>query len=63
MKRGNDTSYTEKYQDHILYSLLIKLYVLMIILVNELLFTEVKMQSINLLDQFLKSMIIAKNNE
>ena len=40
--------------------LLIKLYVLMIILANQLFFIEVKMQFINLLKKFLKSMIIAK---
>ena len=33
---------------------------LMIILVNQLFFTEVKMQSINLLKQFLKKIIIVK---
>ena len=40
--------------------LLIKLFVLMTNLVNQLFFTEEKMQSIDLLKQFLKSMIIAK---
>ena len=39
--------------------LLTKLYVLMINLENQLLFTEEKMQSINLLKQLLKNMIIA----
>ena len=40
--------------------LLTKLHVLIINLVNQLLFTEEKMQSINLLKKFLKKMIIAK---
>ena len=40
--------------------LLIKLYVLMIDLVNQLFFIEEKMQPGNLLKQFLKNMIIAK---
>ena len=40
--------------------LLTKLFVLMIDLASQLFFTEEKMQSINLLKQFLKSMIIAK---
>ena len=40
--------------------LLKKLFVLVINLVNHLFFTEEKIQSINLLKQFLKSMIIAK---
>ena len=40
--------------------LLISWYVLMIILANQLLFTEEKMQSINLLRKFLKNMNIAK---
>ena len=40
--------------------LLTKLYVLMISLGNQLLFTEGKMQPINLLKQFLQKMIIAK---
>ena len=38
----------------------IKLFVLMINLLNQLLFTEVKMQLMNLLKQFLKNMNIAK---
>ena len=37
-----------------------KLYVLMINLVNQLSFTGEKIQSINLLKQFLRSMILAK---
>ena len=40
--------------------LLTKLFGLMIHLASLLLFTEEKMQSINLLKQFLKNMIIAK---
>ena len=40
--------------------LLIKLFVLMIDLVNQLLYTEAKMQLINLLKQFLKNINIAK---
>ena len=40
--------------------LLISWYVLMIILANQLFFTEEEMQSINLLRKFLKNMNIAK---
>ena len=40
--------------------LLIKLYVLMINLANQLFFIEAKMESINLLKQFSKNMTIAK---
>ena len=40
--------------------LLIKLFVLMIDLVNQLLYKEVKMQLMNLLKQFLKNIIIVK---
>ena len=40
--------------------LLTKLFVLVITLVNQLFFTDEKMQLIDLLKQFLKSMIIAK---
>ena len=40
--------------------LLIKLFALMIDLLCQLLFTEVKMQLMNLLNQFLKSINIAK---
>ena len=43
-----------------LAALLTKLFVLMINLVNQLFFTEEKMQSIKLLKELLKSMIIAK---
>ena len=58
--RKNNTSYTEKYQAHILAVLLTKLFVLMINLVNQLLFTEEKMWLIDSLNQFLGSMIISK---
>ena len=40
---------------------LIKLFVLMINLLNQLLYIEVKMQLMNLLKQFLKNINIAKN--
>ena len=40
--------------------LLTKLFILMINLANQLLFTEEKMHSIDFLKQFLKNMIIAK---
>ena len=40
--------------------LLTKFFELMIDLVSQFFFTEVKIQSVNLLRQFLKSMIIAK---
>ena len=42
--------------------LLTKLFLLMIDLASQLFFTEGKIQSINLLKQFLKSMIIEKKN-
>ena len=42
--------------------LLIKLFVLMIDLLNQPLFIEVKMQLMNLLKQFLKNINIVKNN-
>ena len=42
--------------------LLIKLFVLMIDLLNQPLFIEVKMQLRNLLKQFLKNINIVKNN-
>ena len=53
-------SYTKKYQDHITCSLLRKLFVLMIDLLSQLLFIEVKIQLMNLLKQFLKNINIAK---
>ena len=43
--------------------MLIKLFVLIIDLVSQLLFIEVKMLVINLLKQYLKSVSTAKNNE
>ena len=57
--RGENTSYTEKYQYHIPRSFAYKVVMLMITLLSQLFFIEVKMQSINSLMQFLKSMIIA----
>ena len=42
-------SYTKIYQDHILVVLLIKFFVLMLDLLGELLFIEVKIQLMNLL--------------
>ena len=53
-------SYTKKYQDHITCSLLTKLFVLMINLLSQLLFIEVKMQLMNLLKQFLRSINTAE---
>ena len=55
-----DGSYTKKYRDHVPCSFAYKLFVLIIDLLSQLLFTEVKMQFINLLKQFLKSMGTAK---
>ena len=50
--------------NHIFLSaLLTKLYVLMIDLASQLFFTEEKMQSINLLKQFLNSVIIEKKKK
>ena len=43
--------------------MLIKLFVLMIDLVSQLLFIEVKMLLMNLLKQYLKNVSIVKNNE
>ena len=56
----HEGSYTKKYQDHILCTFAYKVFVLMISLVSELLFKEVKMQLMNLLKQFLRSINIAK---
>ena len=53
-------SYTKKYKITFLVVLLIKLFVLMIGLLSQLLFLEVKMLLMNLLKQFLKSMSTAK---
>ena len=57
---GYEGSYTTKYQNHISLVLLTKLFVLMIGLLSELLFIEVKMQLMNLLKQFLRSISTAK---
>ena len=43
--------------------MLLKLFALIIDLVNQLLFTEVKMLLVNFLEQFLKNISAAKNNE
>ena len=60
--RNNSTSYNtlKNIKNTFLVALLIKLFVLMINLVNQLFFTEKKMQSVDLFKQFLKSMIVAK---
>ena len=50
----------KKYQDHVRCSLTANLFVSMIDLVTQLLFTEVKILLINLLKQFLKSMNTVK---
>ena len=52
--------YTKKYQDHVPFSFAYKVVCLMIGLLNQLLFIEVKMLLMNLLKQFLMSMNIAK---
>ena len=53
-------SCSKKYQDHIPCSFAYKLFVLIIDLVNQLLFTEVRMLFIKLLEQFFKSMNTVK---
>ena len=53
-------THTKKIKITFLVVLLIKLFVLMINLANELLFIEVKMQLMNLLNQFLRSINIAE---
>ena len=53
-------SYTKNIKIIFLVVLLIKLFVLMIDLLSELLIIEVKMELMNLLKQFLKSIDIAK---
>ena len=59
--RGDNTSYTEKKIKNMLIAvLLIKSFVLMINSVNQLFFVEIKMQFINSLMQFLKSIIMVK---
>ena len=52
--------YTKKYQDHVLVILLTKLFVLVIRLLSQLLFLEVKMLLMNLSKQFLRSITTAK---
>ena len=54
----NNASYTKKHQYHIPYSFAYKIVSIDDKPVNQLFFTEEKMQSINILKQFLK--IIAK---
>ena len=56
----NNASYTKNIRNVFLAVLLTKLYILMITLASQLIFTEEKIQSINLLKQFLKKMNIAK---
>ena len=55
-----EVSYTTNIKITFLVVLLIKLFVLMIDLLNELLFLEVKMQLMNLLKQILRSITIAE---
>ena len=57
-ERGNDTLHTENSQNHIPCSFAYK-----VVCIGDNFFTEVKMLSINLLDQFLKNIIIAKERE
>ena len=57
----DEGSYTKNIKITFLVVLLIKLFVLMIDLLSELLFTEVKMQLMCLLKQFLRSIIYCKN--
>ena len=52
--------YKKKYYDHVPCSFPYKIVLLMIDLVSQLLFTEVKMLPVNLLKQFLRSMSTAK---
>ena len=56
----NEGSYTKNIKITFLVVLLIKLFVLMIDLLSQLLFIEVKMLLMNLLKQFLRSINIAK---
>ena len=53
-------SYTKKYQDHVTCSFAYKAFVLIIDLLIQLLFIEVKMQLMDFLKQFLRSINIAK---
>ena len=55
-------SYTIKYQDFIPCSFAYKVVLLMINLLSQLLFVELKMELMNLLKQFLKS-ILSKSNK
>ena len=57
--RNKSTLYTQNITNEFLAVLLIKLFALMINLVHKLFFTKEKMQSLNLLKQFLKNIIIA----
>ena len=56
----SEGSYTENIRTVFLVVLLLKLFVLMISLLRQPLYIEVKMQLMNLLKQFLKNMNIAK---
>ena len=56
-----DVSYTKNIRNTFLVVLLTNLFVLMIDLVSQLLFSEVKMLLMNLLKPFLRSINIAKN--
>ena len=56
----NEGSYTENIKTIFLVVLLIKLFVLIIDLLSQLLSIEVKMQLMNLLNQFLMNINIAK---
>ena len=61
--RKNNASYTEKYQDHIPCSFVYKVVCIDDRFSKPVVLYRRKMQSINLLKQFLKSMSIAKNNK
>ena len=56
----NEGSYTKNINITFLVVLFIKLLVLIIVLLSELMFIEVKRQLVNLLKQFLRSINIAK---
>ena len=57
----NNSSYTENIKVISLVVLLLKLFVLIINLLKNLFFTVEKMQVVDSLKQFLKSMVIVKN--
>ena len=57
---SNEGSYTKNIKITFLVVLLIKLFVLMIDLLSQLLFIEVKMQLMNLLKQFVRKINIAE---